>query len=76
MYKFLFLLSFLLVLLTISCSNSADIVSAPKPSAIISSDSIDGFLRIEPKKNELVLGTDDSQARTNERPQMNVYLTM
>lgn len=57
----------------VSCSNSVGVDSGDAV-AMLSGDSLSGMVRVNAGRAVAVLGTDDSQARANERPKMRVRL--
>lgn len=68
--KWLALICGFFSLLVCSCSNSVG-VSAEKRSLVdVSTDTLAGMLRVQTLKSVTVLGTQDSKAKVNERPEM------
>ena len=68
--KWLALICGFFSLLVCSCSNSVG-VSAEKRSLVdVSTDTLAGMLRVQTLKSVTVLGTLDSKAKVNERPEM------
>ena len=65
---------FACALFAVSCSNSAESVSGKSSGIELAADSLDGMLRVSVIKGEVFLGTNDNQAKTNERPQMKAVL--
>ena len=61
----------LLVLALVACSNSVD-PSAPPSAVIVMPDSLSGMMRVPAINSITVLGTDNGDARSNERPRMEV----
>lgn len=57
-------------LLVCSCSNSVGVSAEKKTLVDVSTDTLAGMLRVQTLKSVTVLGTLDSKAKVNERPEM------
>ena len=68
--KWLALICGFFSLLVCSCSNSVGVSAEKKPLVDVSTDTLAGMLRVQTLKSVTVLGTLDSKAKVNERPEM------
>lgn len=68
--KWLALICGFFSLLVCSCSNSVGVSAEKKTLVDVSTDTLAGMLRVQTLKSVTVLGTLDSQAKVNERPEM------
>lgn len=68
--KWLALICGFFSLLVCSCSNSVGVSAEKKTLVDVSTDTLAGMLRVQTLKSVTVLGTLDSKAKVNERPEM------
>ena len=68
--KWLALICGFFSLLVCSCSNSVGVSAEKKPLVDVSTDTLAGMQRVQTQKSVTVLGTLDSKAKVNERPEM------
>lgn len=68
--KWLALICGFFSLLVCSCSNSVGVSAEKKPLVDVSTDTLAGMQRVQTLKSVTVLGTLDSKAKVNERPEM------
>ena len=68
--KWLALICGFFSLLVCSCSNSVGVSAEKKPLVGVSTDTLAGMQRVQTQKSVTVLGTLDSKAKVNERPEM------
>ena len=68
--KWLALICGFFSLLVCSCSNSVGVSAEKKTLVDVSTDTLAGMLRVQTLKSVTVLGTLDSMAKVNERPEM------
>ncbi|MDD5941844.1 TIGR02171 family protein [Fibrobacter sp.] len=68
--KWLALICGFFSLLVCSCSNSVGVSAEKKSLVDVSTDTLAGMLRVQTLKSVTVLGTLDSKAKVNERPEM------
>ena len=68
--KWLALICGIFSLLVCSCSNSVGVSAEKKPLVDVSTDTLAGMQRVQTLKSVTVLGTLDSKAKVNERPEM------
>lgn len=71
--KWLALICGIFSLLVCSCSNSVGVSAEKKPLVDVSTDTLAGMLRVQTLKSVTVLGTLDSKAKVNERPEMRAH---
>ncbi len=71
--KWLALICGIFSLLVCSCSNSVGVSAEKKPLVDVSTDTLAGMLRVQTLKSVTVLGTQDSKAKVNERPEMRAH---
>ena len=57
-----------------ACSNSESVYSQHDSDPVLAVDSLDGMLSVRLEQKKLHLGTDETAAKANERPQMKVLL--
>lgn len=71
----LIVLQFLLVsLLLMSCSNSTDSAESTREHLAFVADSLEGMMRVVLDEKKAILGTSETRAKKNERPEMTVIL--
>ena len=62
------------LLLVTSCSDGPSSASSDGSKVEFSTDSLSGMMRVNAKQALVTLGTDESSAKSNERPQMKVFI--